>query len=119
MNNNEQPQKFELPVSRGVGLAAVACLVSLTVAYLLTGPTLETIESGWAKLLIFAPLPFLVTFAILYHSDWHRQYASTARMGSLLLASGLILAGVLAAIAVAVCVAGFYSIAVRQGIAGR
>ncbi|MGO8700824.1 MAG: hypothetical protein ACLQVY_24295 [Limisphaerales bacterium] len=119
MNDNEQPRKFELPVSRSVGLAAIACFVSLTVVYLLTGPTLAAIESGWAKLLIFAPLPFLVTFAILYHGDWHRQNSGTARMGSLLFASSLILAGVLAAIGAAVCIAGFYSIAVRQGIAGR
>jgi hypothetical protein len=119
MNDIEEPRKFELPVPRSVGLAAIACLVSLTVVYLLNCPTLGTIESGWAKLLIFAPLPFLVTFAVLYHSDWHRQNSGPARLGSLLLDSGLIFTGVLAAIAVSVCAAGFYSIAVRQGISGR
>jgi hypothetical protein len=119
MNDHEPPPKFELPVPRVVGLAAIACFLSLTGIYLLTRPTLGAIESGWAKLLIYAPLPLLVTFAILYHSDWHRQNSGAARMGSLLVTSGLILAGVLAVIAVAICFAGFYSIAVRQGFAGR
>jgi heme/copper-type cytochrome/quinol oxidase subunit 3 len=119
MNDNEQSPKFELPVPRVVGLAAIACFASLTGIYFIASSTSNTVGSGWAKLLIYAPLPLFVTFTILYRSDWHRQSRGAARMASLLVVSGLILAGVLAAIAVAVCVAGFYSIAVRQGIAGR
>ena len=119
MNDHEQPPKFELPVPRVVGLAVIACFISLTGIYLLTRPTMGAIESGWAKLLVYAPLPLLVTFAVLYHSDWHRQNSGAARMGSLLVVSGLILAGVVAAVAVAIVVAGFFSFAVRQGVAGR
>jgi hypothetical protein len=115
MNDNEPPPKFELPVPRVVGLAVIACFISLTGIYLLTRPTMGAIESGWAKLLVYAPLPLLVTFAVLYHSDWHRQNGGAARMGSLLVASGLILAGVLAALAASVCIAGFYLMALPGG----
>jgi hypothetical protein len=119
MNENEQPPKFELPVPREVGLAAIACFAALTGLCLLFGSAFSGLEGGWAKSSVYAPLPLLVTFAILYRSDWHRQNSGAARMGSLLLASSLILAGILAALAVAVVVAGFFSLAVNQGVAGR
>jgi hypothetical protein len=119
MNENERPTEFQLPVPRGIGMAALACLVTLAFISWINRPTLDLVESGWARWLIYAPVPLLVTFLILYRSNWHREDTGAARMGSVLLASGMILAGVLLAVAVAICVAGFYSMAIRAGAGGR
>jgi hypothetical protein len=120
MNDNEQlPTKFEFPVPRMVGMAVMAGFVSLTGVYLLTRPTFSAMDSGWAKLAVYAPIPLLVTFTVLCRSDWHRQNSGAVRLVSLFLASSLILAAILAAVAVAVIIAGFFSLAACQGVAGR
>jgi hypothetical protein len=119
MSDPQRPAEFQFPVPRVIGLAALACLVSLTFIYWAAPPAVHLLESGWDRLLLYAPFPMLVTFIILYRGNWHREKTGVARLISLLLLSGLILAGVVFAIGVAVAIVGFSSMAMRAGAGGR
>lgn len=73
-----------------VVMAGLACLACCPIAYWAAGPVMELLAPWWAKLLFYSLIPVLVTFLVLYRSEWHREMASLARNGCLVLLSCLI-----------------------------
>ena len=57
-------------------------------------PAILLLNVWWAELLVLASLPFIVTFTILYRSDWHRETEKMKRIFILLLYSFVILCSV-------------------------
>ena len=57
-------------------------------------PAVLLLNVWWAELLVLASLPFIVTFAILYRSGWHRETGKMKRIFFLLLFSFVILCSV-------------------------
>jgi hypothetical protein len=114
-NHNDQPSEFQLPI----GVASFACLATLTFFYWYAGSAVKLLDVWWAKLLVYALIPILVTFIILYHSGWHRVVVGPTRTCSLLLLSCAILVGVLFAIGAILALVWFGSIAIYPRVGGR
>ena len=93
LDENEQPQRTQSPV----GVCLLVCFVSLAVFYLLARPVVSRLHVWWAELLIYALVPTLVTFIMLYRSSWHREITGAARTLSVVLVSCIILGGALLA----------------------
>ena len=119
MNDNEQTPEVQSPSQRIIVIASFACLVTLTFFYWYAGPAVKLLDVWWAKLLVYALIPVLVTFIILYRSGWHREVAGPRRTCSLLLFACAILVGVLFAIGAMLTLLWFGSIAIHARVAGR
>lgn len=119
INPDESSSDEQSPLQRAVAFAFVACFVALTFIYWAARPLVARLGVWWAEVLVYAIIPVAVTFVILYRSCWHRELAGRRRMGSVLLVSCAIFAGVLLATGVLISLAWFGSIAIRTGIGGR
>ncbi len=104
VNHHDQPAGFQFPLPHGVGLASLACFVSLIFVYWIARPAVERLEVWWVEWLVYAFIPLAVTFIILYRSGWHREIAGVRRTGSLLLLSCAILGVLLLAVGISVLV---------------
>ena len=81
-------------MQRMVGIASLACALSLALVYVVARPAVELLAVAWAEMLADALVPMLVTFAILYRSDARREMSGLARSGYLFWVSGLIFVAV-------------------------
>ena len=115
MNHSDQPSEIQSPI----GVAAFACLVCFAFFYWYAEPAVKVLDVLWAKLLVYALIPILVTFIILYCSGWHREIVGPTRTCSLLLLSFAILVGVLFAIGAMLALVWFGSIAIHARVGGR
>ena len=113
MNATEQTPKVQSPSQETIGTASLACLVALIFFYWYAGPAVQVLDVWWAKLLVYALIPILVTFTILYSSGWHREMGGPRRTCFLLLRSCAILVGVLFVIGTMVVLAWFCSTAIQ------
>ena len=93
LSDNEQLQQVQSPV----GVCSIACFVSLALVYFAARPVVSRLEVWWAELLVYALIPTLLTFILLYRSSWHREITGAPRTLSLALLSSVILGGVMIA----------------------
>ena len=93
LSDNEQPRQVQSPV----GVCSMACFVSLAFIYFAARPLVSRLQVWWAELLVYALIPTVLTFILLYRSSWHREITGAARTLSLALLSSVILGGVLIA----------------------
>ena len=107
VDNNEPTPEVQPPLQRAMVIASFACFFSLLLVYWVARPAAGRLEAGGAEFVVYAILPTSLTFIVLYRSCWHREITGAARTCSLLLLSGVILAGVLAAIGVLLCLVWF------------
>jgi len=91
LDDNEPPQRAQSPV----GVCSLVCFVSLALFYLAARPVVSRLHVWWAELLIYALVPTLVTFIILYRSGWHRELTGAVRTFCVMLLSGVIMGGAL------------------------
>ena len=87
--------EIQPPGQRAVILACFACFITLAFFYWAAQPLFRLIAVPWIQFLACALVPMAVTFAILYRSCWHREFAGAKRTWSLFLLSCIILAGVI------------------------
>jgi hypothetical protein len=107
--------QFEFPLSKPVGLAALASFVSLTLIYWVANPIMGFV-GGWPiQLAAYAIIPAAVSFIILYRSNWHTETAGVARACSALLVSCAIFGVLLAIFAASACVIMFSSMTLPKG----
>lgn len=74
-------------------MAGVACLLCLLLIYLVTRPLIWLLQARWAVWPLFTLwtlIPVSVAFAILYRSDWHREWPRVRRIFSMILSSCII-----------------------------
>jgi hypothetical protein len=92
-------------------LAGFGCLLCLPIVYLATRPVVWAIHAQWIYSLLaplFILLPTSAAFVILYRSLWHREWARSKRVLSLILVSGLIFCAVLLVIGMVVAAGSLY-----------
>jgi hypothetical protein len=85
-----RPSEAPSEVSSPVGIALIACIVCSVLIFWAAGPVVVSLHVWWAELLVYALIPILVTFIILYRSDWHQEITGAARTSLLLLLSCII-----------------------------
>jgi len=119
MNENGQTPVVQSPSQRNIILASFACLVALAFFNWYAGPAVKLLDVWWAKLLVYALVPILVTFIILYQGGWHREIVGPTRAGYLLLLSCAILVGVILAIGVLLAFVWLLAITIRVCVGGR
>ena len=97
MDENGQLAQTELqsPLQRMMGLTFIACLLVLLTVYALTRRWVEQLGVWWCELMVYACLPVLVTFTILYHSHAREGMSRPARFSYLFFVSALIFASVI------------------------
>ena len=113
MSDNDQTPEVQSPAQEIIGLASLACLAALIFFYWHAGPAVKVLDVWWAKLLVYALIPLLVTFIMLYCSGWHREMVGPRRTGRLLLLSCAILVGVIFVIGTMLVLAWFCSMAIQ------
>jgi hypothetical protein len=98
LNHSDRPPKAQSPfvVSAAVSLAA------FVVIYWLDSPQVSSLRVWWGQWLVYAVIPTLLAFIILYRSSWHQEMRRAARTLLLALLSCLIFPGALLAAGVAV-----------------
>jgi hypothetical protein len=97
LTHNDQPSEAQSPIQA----SAVAALVSFLFVFCLDGRLVSSLGVWWAQLLVYAFVPVLLAFIILYRSSWHREFAAGVRTFLAALMSCIIFVGVLLAITVA------------------
>jgi hypothetical protein len=107
MNDNEPTPEVRAPWQRAVVVASSACFLSLVSFYWIARPAVERLEVRWAEWLVYALIPIMVTFILLYRSCWHREITGAARTGFLLLLSCIILGSEVIAMGFMFCLAVF------------
>jgi len=102
---SEQPRhEVYPPAEQIVIIASLVCYVSLLVSYWIEKPAVGMISDPGERILMYSFIPAAITFAILYRSRWHPEIKNVARVGQLLLLSGIILSATLLAIPILLCV---------------
>jgi hypothetical protein len=119
MDDNEQSPEVQSPSQQIIGVASFACMVALTFFYWYAGPAVKALDLWWAKLLVYALIPILVTFIILYRSGWHQEIAGPIRTCSLLLLSCVILVGVYFVIGAMLAVGWYFLSSITPHVGGR
>jgi hypothetical protein len=91
MDENGQSAQTEVqsPLERIMGLTFVACFLVLLAVYALTRRWVGLLGVWWGELLVYACLPVLVTFTILYRSHAREDISRLARAGYLFFVSAL------------------------------
>lgn len=117
--HQERLSEFQFPLTRMIAMASFGCLATLMFIYWVARPVVESSQDWWTELLVDALIPVLVTFIILYRSNWHRELSGVARMRSLLLVSFGILGGLLAIIGASFFVVSFLLKTIPAGVGGR
>jgi len=96
LTRNDQPAEAQSPVQA----SGVTALVSFILVYWLDSRFVSSLGTWWAELLVYAFVPVLLAFIILYRSAWHRELTAVSRALLAGLFSCVIFAGVLLAIGV-------------------
>jgi hypothetical protein len=108
MNETEQMPETRSPMPRIVGVASLSCLVSLILFYWAVRGAVSEIGVWWEEWLVYATVPVLLTFLILYRSCWHPEITGAARTCYLFLLSCLIFAGDIVAVGAMLGLAVFF-----------
>ena len=106
LNHNDRPPQAQSPI----GASAAAALISFVLIYSLDSRVIASIGAWWEQLALYAVVPTLLAFIILYRSSWHQEIRTATRSPLLMLMSLLVFCGVLIALGIAmilVCVAFF------------
>ena len=119
MNNHEPAPNSQSPPPECIGIASFACLMALVFFYWYAGPAVRALDVWWAKWLVYACIPILVSFIILYRSGWHREMIGLARTWRLFLLSCAILVGVYFAIGAMLVVAAYGLSSMQSHVGGR
>jgi hypothetical protein len=115
MDDNEQKTEVQPSSEQFVVIASIARLVSSLFSYWIARRAVELLEARWVQWLVYAIIPIIVTFIILYRSCWHSEITGAARTCSLLLLSSIILIGMLFVIGIMLCMGWFCLNAVTGG----
>ena len=107
MNQSEPSSEVQSPIA----IASFACLVCFVVIVLAARPVVVLVAVWWAELLVYALIPVMVSFIILYRSCWHPEITGVVRTCSLLMLSCAIFVGVLFAIGIMLCAACVFRLA--------
>lgn len=97
LNHNDRPPEAQSPFQA----SAVAALVSFIAICWLDGRAVSLLGAWWAELLVYAFVPTLLAFIILYRSSWHQELGGLVRALRAGLWSVIIFAGVMVAIGMA------------------
>ncbi len=95
------------PVPWIMGVASLTCLISLIFFYGAASGVVSELRVWWEEWLVYATVPVLLTFFILYRSCWHPEITGVARTCSVFLLSCAILAGDIVAVGAMLCLAVF------------
>jgi hypothetical protein len=101
LNHSHQPPEAQSPFLA----AATASLVSFASIYWLDGHEVSSLRIWWAEGLIYAFVPTLLAFIILYRSAWHQDMTRTPRTFLVAVLSCLIFPGALIAAGISLFVA--------------
>jgi hypothetical protein len=85
MNEIEQINEGQSPAQRAGLVAWLACLLCLASLFFFAKPAVDLMEIWWEQLLIFALVPTLTAFFILFLSSVHREMKIVRRIFFLLL----------------------------------
>jgi hypothetical protein len=91
MDQNVKPAEFRPPI----GFASVACVLTMTFMFCVARSAISLVKVWWVEMTIYAAIPILVVFVILYRSFWHQELDKTTRILSMLLTSCIIFCCVL------------------------
>lgn len=95
LNRNDRPREFQAPFKA----SALVSILSFAFIYWLDSRPLSVVRIWWEQLLIYAVIPVLLAFIILYRSAWHRELPKFARAPLLGALACLIFLGVFVGIA--------------------
>jgi hypothetical protein len=98
LNHSDQPPEAQSPFKA----AAVTSLVSFIFFCWLDHRAMSSLRIWWAELLVYAFVPILLAFIILYRSSWHREFGAWARALVTALVSCVIFCGVMIAFGILV-----------------
>ncbi|MGA2243837.1 MAG: hypothetical protein ABSH48_02465 [Verrucomicrobiota bacterium] len=98
LNHCDQPPEAQSPILS----AAAAALISFVLVCCLDSHFVSSLRLWWAELLVYAAIPIMLAFIILYRSSWHQEMRRATRTLLLALMSCTIFGA--AAIAVAITV---------------
>ena len=101
LNHSHQPPETQSPFTA----SAIVSLVAFAFIYWLDSEVVSALRLWWAELLVYALVPMLLSFIILYRSSWHQEMTRAGRTTLLALLSCLILPGVLIATGIAFALA--------------
>lgn len=93
LNHSHQPPQAQSPFAA----AAAASLASFASIYWLDGPEVAALRIWWVEGFVYAFVPTLLAFIILYRSAWHQEMTRTARTFLVAVLSCLIFPGALLA----------------------
>jgi hypothetical protein len=97
LNHSHRSPESESPVVA----SAVVSFVSFVFIYWLDGRDVSSLGLWWAETLIYAFIPVLLAFIVLYRSSWHQEMRSSARAALMAILSCLIFPGALIAAGIA------------------
>jgi hypothetical protein len=97
LNHSHQPPETQSPFKA----SAFVSLLSFAFIFWLDGEVVSLLRVWWAELLVYALVPILLSFIILYRSSWHQEMAQGGRTALLAVLSCLILPGALIATGIA------------------
>ena len=93
LNHSDQPAETQSPLAS----SAAASLVSFVLICCLDSRFVSMLRVWWAELLVYAVIPVLVAFIVLYRSSWHQEMRRAGRACLLALVSCSIFGAVLIA----------------------
>ena len=96
LNHDDRPPEAQSPVQASAWVE----LFSFLVIFWLTRHVVSSFRLWWAELLVYAFVPVLLAFVVLYRSAWHREFRTATRTVLAGLLSCAIFVGVLAAVGV-------------------
>ena len=91
MNEDNQMVEEPQPARRVMTIPALVCFATALGFYLIARREVSQLQVWWAELLVYALVPSVVTFVVLYRSGWHREITGAARTCSVFLLSCAIL----------------------------
>jgi|HubBroStandDraft_4_1064222.scaffolds.fasta_scaffold137249_2 hypothetical protein len=97
LNHNEWPLETQPPVQASV----IASLLSFLFILCVDERVVSLLGIWWAEFLVYAFVPLLLAFVILYRGSWHRELSAPVRAFLSAALSGVIFVGVLIALGVA------------------
>ena len=104
MDHSQQKQDSRPPI----GIAGVACLACLAVVCLATRPFIGFLDHWGIQWLLYASLPVVTAFVILYRSSWHPELPRVTRILSMILSACIIYGVVLLAGALTIAIASIF-----------
>lgn len=106
LNHSHRSPETESPVVA----AGLVSFFSFAFIYWLDGREVSSLGVWWAETLIYAFIPILLAFIVLYRSSWHQEMRQSARSAFMAVLSCLIFPGALivAGIALLLAVLAYY-----------